>query len=100
MVDWACVNGMAEEYGMGDPDFDVHDPAGHCGGGGQTRYNSTYHGTPAPKGTPPMPLCKRCGKAIEFIHSGVRWRIYEPGALKLHACNPPIDPGEFQPIKD
>ncbi len=31
MVDWAGISGPAEEYGCGDPDMDMHDPAGHCG---------------------------------------------------------------------
>lgn len=39
--------------------------------------------------------CRRCGKKIEFIHSGVRWRLYEPGARKLHACANPASPDEF-----
>lgn len=31
MVDWAGICGPAEEYGCGDPDMDIYDPAGHCG---------------------------------------------------------------------
>lgn len=31
MVDWAGISGPAEEYGFGDPDMNIHDPAGHCG---------------------------------------------------------------------
>lgn len=46
------------------------------------------------------PICKYCNTPIEWIHSGVRWRPYEIGAKKLHACNRPVDPSEFQPIKD
>lgn len=49
---------------------------------------------------PSMAYCRRCGQRIEFVHSGVRWRLYEPGAVKLHACNPPVDSSEFKPIKD
>lgn len=30
--------------------------------------------------------CKRCGARIDFIHSGVRWRLYEVGSVKLHVC--------------
>lgn len=43
--------------------------------------------------------CRRCGKRVEFIATGVRWRKYEEGALKLHVCND-VDPREFQPIKE
>jgi hypothetical protein len=32
------------------------------------------------------PLCRYCGRAIEFVHNGMRWRLYEPGARELHVC--------------
>ena len=35
---------------------------------------------------PNMANCQRCGARVEFIHSGVRWRMYEAGAVTLHAC--------------
>lgn len=46
-------------------------------------------------GAPGMGTCQRCGARIEFIHSGVRWRLYEPGARRLHACSNPASPDEF-----
>ncbi len=48
MVDWAYVNGMSEEYGMGDPDMDHHDPAGHCGQAlpSRLRNNRSAYGPP------------------------------------------------------
>ena len=49
---------------------------------------------------PSMGTCRHCGKRIEFVHSGVRWRLYEPGAVKPHACPPVIAPSELQPIVD
>lgn len=39
--------------------------------------------------------CQRCGGRVEFIHSGVRWRLYEPGSLKLHVCVNQASPDEF-----
>lgn len=36
--------------------------------------------------------CNRCGAKIEWIHTGVRWRSYEPGeGVKLHVCQLPDD---------
>lgn len=42
--------------------------------------------------------CRRCGARVDFIHSGVRWRLYEVGALKLHSCANPASPDEFEDI--
>ena len=97
MVDWACVNGMAEEYGMGDPDMDVHDPAGHCGGGaGQLLYNAAYHGSQR-SSTYRSVTCKFCGKV------GLRWQEQQQWALvdakgAIHFCRGSATPDEFEDL--
>ena len=82
MVDWAYVNGMAEEYGMGDPDMDHHDPAGHCGGGAfpvnHRRGRSAYG--------PPL-KCRNCG-STEVHWQAVKGRheMYDKATLTRHEC--------------
>lgn len=49
---------------------------------------------------PHIVKCYRCNKRIELLSNGVRWRPYEIGGDKLHQCNPPIDPNEFEAIAD
>lgn len=42
------------------------------------------------------PVCQRCGsKDIEFVHTGVRWRVMEKGANKPHVCVNAASPDEF-----
>jgi hypothetical protein len=45
------------------------------------------------------PRCKYCGREVEWLHSGVRWRMYEPGeAVKLHVCQRVASPDEFEDV--
>lgn len=39
--------------------------------------------------------CRRCGAPIEFVHTGVRWRLYERGANKLHVCQHDVSADDF-----
>ncbi|CAB4124647.1 hypothetical protein UFOVP61_25 [uncultured Caudovirales phage] len=39
--------------------------------------------------------CQRCGARIDFIHSGVRWRLFEVGSVKLHVCANQASADEF-----
>lgn len=79
MVDWAYVNGFGDE--MGDPDHDIHDPEGHCGGG---TYDWDHEDAGGPVN---RPRCKFCGStAVAWVHTGVRWRLYEEDMKRAHAC--------------
>lgn len=48
----------------------------------------------------PYGNCRRCGAPIEFVHTGVRWRLYERGAARLHTCATAADPSEFEVLDD
>ena len=75
MPDWDYICGSGEEYGFGDPDMDIHDPAAHCGptfGGGASLQNSVQHFKP--KGL----VCRHCGTA------GLRWKQHASGKYWLH----------------
>lgn len=33
------------------------------------------------------PYCKYCrSEEVEWVHSGVRWRLYDADAMTLHSC--------------
>jgi len=76
MVDWAYVNGFGDEFG--DPDHDIHDPEGHLGGG------SFDHELRRPVFTPRCKFCR--STAVAWVHTGVRWRLYDEDMKKPHAC--------------
>lgn len=97
MVDWAYVTGMAEEYGMGDPDMDLHDPAGHCGGGaGPLRYNTAYHGSREPRSSRAV-TCKFCGKTNLLWREGQQWSLVDVRG-EIHFCRGPASPDEFDVV--
>lgn len=99
VVDWAYVNGMGDEGG--DPDHDIHDPDGHCGGQmfGQLVKSNWIAQAPGKvnrgnRGSvygPPLE-CKYCGQ------TGLYWQIvkgayrtHEICSLQPHICPPKED---------
>jgi len=49
----------------------------------------------------PAPYCRHCNAPVEWIHSGVRWRMYEPGdVVKLHVCNNAASADEFEDLTE
>lgn len=84
MVDWAGVCGPAEEYGCGDPDFDHHDPQGHCGGGA-----IPSRAIPSRAVQPRVArsvTCNRCGAAgLRWAHWD-KWRLVRPDGVR-HECD-------------
>ena len=88
MPDWDYINGMADEYGFGDPDMDCHDPAGHCGspfGGSAGASKRTAYG--------PVVVCKHCGsRDVYWKNTVAGYRLYDRFSLSRHLCRQPEPP--------
>ena len=82
MCDWDYINGMADEYGFGDPDADCHDPAGHCGlpfGGGAGGSKRNVYG--------PVVTCRNCGsRDVYWQRSNGKYVLFNKGDLTMHRC--------------
>lgn len=84
MVDWAGVCGPAEDYGCGDPDYDCHDPQGHCGGGAISARAVLSRAT-QPGVVRPV-TCNRCGTAgLRWAHTD-NWRLVGRDGTQ-HECD-------------
>lgn len=45
------------------------------------------------------PRCKYCGsRAVYWVHSGVRWRLYNTDATALHVCERRTDASDFDDL--
>lgn len=112
MPDWDYVQGSGSEYGMGDPDFDHHDPAGHCGGGrfgGRRGASSLDDEHPdaswdfglvfgGPAGSEKRVRCNRCGSTdVRWRQQGGRWVLFNLGVGE-HVCT--IDDSAFSAAED
>lgn len=100
MPDWDLVNGMAEEYGFGDPDMDVHDPAGHCGKTPSSTPHRSSLTAEHPRSIAKL-VCRNCGAATVFWADvgGVmrpKWRLHDKATGRLHVCQ--MSPHEFDDL--
>lgn len=45
------------------------------------------------------PYCKYCGsRAVTWIHTGARWRLYDEHAKNPHVCKNVASPDEFDVV--
>lgn len=95
MPDWDYINGCGDDYGNGDQDHDIHDPAGHCGPSlaqlieGVTEHQvrrDTYIGRFA---------CRHCGAPhLYWQRRNGRWLPFSRETLAQHVCPKPDNRNE------
>lgn len=45
--------------------------------------------------------CKHCGSAaVAWVHTGVRWRLYDAGMKNPHRCGRVADANDFEDATD
>lgn len=93
MPDWDLAQGFGAEEG--DPDHDIHDPAGHCGGqsfGCREDLGDIFGG---PAGAT---RCNRCGSIdVRWRQQGGQWVLFSLTPGVQHVC--PVQ-DNFQVLDD
>lgn len=49
----------------------------------------------------PAPKCKHCGSTdVDWVHTGVRWRIYDKDMQNPHRCARVADNNDFEDVSN